>query len=159
MIRTDTPARRAYGTVTLADTSDGNAWMAWHRNGDPAGTIYYERGDETRDPYAEALDLIGLRRPHELNAAMSTVREGWTDDGDDWGSALHALGAVLDVLATFDDRAALVAIRDDEHGIESWEAQHLASDVLDGVLEERDLELAARILGRYAELFPESARY
>lgn len=158
MIRTDTPARRAYGTVTTADTPDGNARMAWHRNGDPAGTIYYRAGDETRDPYAEALALIGLRRPHELNAAMSTIREGW-DDTDDWGSAIHALGAVLDVLAAFHDRPALVAMRDSEHGFESWETQQLAGDVLDGVLEEHDLRLAVRILGRYAELLPESERY
>ena len=161
------------GTASGARALPGS-WIVKGADGAELGLIPTE-GDG--DPYADALALLGLKRPHRASPVLAVLRSlGDWDAGDPWGSGMSWLGAVCDLAyvagadipesagyrpgmglwdgVTVGDIAAM-------HGV-SADADLDPTDVTDahvdlasayaaGTITDADLTTAARILDRYLD--------
>lgn len=90
------------------------------------------------------LALALAPRRHQLNGAMSTIRECW-DRSDPWGSGMNALGAVEDALARIHGEHSPA-------GEDGSLADELVEEARRGTLSVADLSRAARALDRYVDL-------
>lgn len=159
------------GTIVIAGDGVTDAWQVSDPDGRHLATIVL---GAPGDGYGAALMVLGLSRPHELNPAISELRDGGIDTGDRWGSCMTMLGAACAVLYAVYGRIPdgagyspawgastdLDALADVDGTSETGEnaagadyaTANLASAHRDGRVSVRDLELAAVALSRWADV-------
>lgn len=159
---------KGHGTVNLVGDDRFLQWEVFDAQGKHLGNVGCV-DDPSVDEYAQALALLGLKRPFELNKALSSIqiRETW-DDHSPWGSAMQALGVLCDVASVLGGKIpesagyrpamGLNTVDDLDMSEETGDAAtlYLISDIQTGLVSLHDVELAIRILDRYLDL-PEVA--